>query len=330
MNNSSHHFLLYKFDDGAADGFMEGLRPVGTQASDDVTSLVAAWQYNDNIELPAGTAYKWAANTVLDFNYHIVNYSTDSVLKAELYLNIETQASGTAEKEMFSDLVLYPPFAFYLPADGQDHEFTNAYYQNGSNYILNVWMLSSHTHKYGKDYDIYLRNSDGSQGEQVYEGFYNTDYSFNQGYYDWEHPATRYFEPFIDVPLKDGFIHTAVYNNYGDDPVYFNVTTEDEMMLFFVQYTLDVDASVSEEELSQISIFPNPMNQDGQLIISSDQDRVVELNVVDMMGRTVFQELNHTINQGQHALNINDLSSGTYLVQLKDNQAASTFKLVVK
>ena len=34
---------------------------------------------------------------------------------------------------------------------------------------ISIWTLTSHTHKYGKDYNIYFKNNDGSKGRQIFE-----------------------------------------------------------------------------------------------------------------------------------------------------------------
>ena len=327
MNESSHHFLMYKFNEGTASGFSDGLRLLGVEESDDVTSLVVAWQFDNEINLPAGTAYSWEANTSLDLNYHVVNYSTDSILKAELYCNVYTQPAGTAENEMYSDLILYDPMQFYLPADGQNHVFSAPVYNESSNLQLNVWMLSSHTHKYGVDYDIYKRNADGSQGEQLYEGFYNTDYTFNQGYYDWEHPAIRYFEPFESINYSEGFIHTATFNNYGDDPVFFNVTTDDEMMLFFIQYTASLIGGVEEEDKEELILYPNPLTFGDDLFVDYNKTEEVHIQIYDITGQLLYLG-NDQFTQGVNRLSADlfqGLSNGVYQVTIlgSDQQLSS-------
>ena len=63
------------------------------------------------------------------------------------------------------------------------------------------------------DWDIFERNPNGSAGNQLYEGYYNMDYQFNQGYFDWEHPPVRYFN---QCQLADtGLIQIKTPNTAG-------------------------------------------------------------------------------------------------------------------
>ena len=100
-------------------------------------------------------------------------------------------------------------------------------------------MLTSHTHKLGVGYDIWLRDEFGNKGEHIFNG--NYDYQgcdCDLGFYDWSHPPVRYFEPFLELPPFAGFIHEAVYNNPGSSPVCVGLTTEDEMFITMAQYTV--------------------------------------------------------------------------------------------
>ena len=74
----------------------------------------------------------------------------------------------------------------------------------------------------------------------MYDGFYDFDYTFYQGYYDYEDPAVRFFDPdtFV-IKADDGLIHEATFNNDSTEDVGFGITTNDEMMLIFLQYTTE-------------------------------------------------------------------------------------------
>lgn len=253
----SHHYIIYKYDNQAsADVQPAGLREVTllTDAFVNGTTMVAAWQNENDIVLPFGTAYFWDPGTTLDMNLHVRNYSPDSILKAEVYTNVYLQPKKTSTTEMISDLVLYSTLPlsvipcsvnpFCIPNDGTDYAFqgdvTGADLTGGGADSLYIWLLSSHTHKFGVGYNIYLRNPGGGKGQQVYDGFYDFDYTFYQGYYDYEDPAVRFFDPdtFV-IKADDGLIHEATFNNDSTEDVGFGITTNDEMMLIFLQYTTE-------------------------------------------------------------------------------------------
>lgn len=344
QNYYSHHFILYQYDSQySASNITSGIRTVDDFNDLSYADMIAAWAYDRTVELPAGTAYKWDATTYFDFNYHVPNPSLDSIMAAEVYLNIYTSPQSSSRQQMYSTLINYGfggsyPFLLNVPNSAQDEIFTDETYDSGSSDSLYVWLLSSHTHKYGKDYDVYRRNADGTRGDQLYEGFYNEEYTFNQGYYNWEHPAVRYFDPLEPIAAKDGFIHEAVFNNYGDTSVGYGLTTEDEMMLFFLQYTLgpvDTGSSSGIHSLYVnnsygLTISPNPANENVFASYKLEHAAQVTLEMYDVLGKTnkVLMNSNQAAGQYRYSLNNAELASGIYNVKLTvDNKSVST-KLV--
>lgn len=298
FNQESHHYLLFEFTDGSEAGIEEGLRPVGFQNAFQDADYIVGWVDPDSTVLPEGTAYMLAEESVLDQNYHLVNYAFngDSILAAEAYVNFYTDNSQPLQR-MHSDLLIYPVFQFAVPNDGNPHTFSESIYDANSDEIMNVWLLSTHTHKYGIDYDLYKRNPDGSQGDQVYEGFFDTEYTFNQGYYDWEHPPKRYFEPALEIEEKYGLIQEATYQindpNETANMIFFGLTTDDEMMLTFIQYTLESETlgpdGIVDGELDQngVAAFPNPFTDETNIAFNVEQATNIRLEVFNTLGQTV-------------------------------------------
>lgn len=295
MASQSHHFIIYKFLPGAQSGFSEGLRlqdpQSGANSSNGNNTMVNAWQTPLDVQLPAGTAYLWEKGTVLDLNYHIHNDNPDSVLGAEVYFDVFTQPKTKPVQIMYSELITNTDIA--IPNDKTDHTFTKAFFDKTDTSTWNIWLLSSHTHKYGKDFDIFLRNPDGTAGTQIFEGWFDTKYKFNQGYYSWEHPPVEIFQSMLPVKVKDGLIQKAVFNNDGPNPVSFGLTTKDEMMLFFVQYTINEAPYVSgitekKADEYKTEVYPNPFS--GFISISGKVEKPTEIKteLLDMMGRQVI------------------------------------------
>jgi hypothetical protein len=230
LNPQSHHFLLFMFDDStAAAVYPQGLRVVSllNTATDGSKALQGTWQYDHSALLPAQTAFYYDKRDVLDLNYHLKNYSATQILPADLYVNIYTQPRGSGAREMRARLVNNNGL-FLLPGSNtvsMDDTW-------GGDDDREVWQISSHTHKYGLDFDIFVKDStNGSRGPQIYEGFYNADYTFNQGFYDWEHPAIRLFDPLYTIYQSEGLIFDTHYSNTSGNIVTFGLTTNDEMQL---------------------------------------------------------------------------------------------------
>ena len=353
FNDESHHFLLFQFNQGEEQTVGEGLRPVTNQNAFDNPYMVG-WVDADSTILPEGTAYKIREQSYIDLNYHLINYASngDSILAAEAYVNYYTDNTTPNLIEMKSELLIN--LGIFIPNNGQEVTFTDAVTGGpvfnpsaAAEDSIYVWFLSSHTHKYGVDYDIYKRNPDGSRGEQLYEGYYNTTYDFNQGFYDWEHPGNLYFdEQFGDLmPLskRDGLIQEAKYQIPGSAGetapfITFGLTTDDEMMLAFIQYTeqplSSFNTSITERtnEPSFLSIYPNPTDGISTIQFDLDERADVQLTVYNSLGQEVSRVYNGTHAAGQARFDFDASAgldpNGLYLIQLMVDGKVYTDRLL--
>jgi len=341
MNWESHHFIIDKFDNSGSS-VQEGLRLVtnfGT-AFEPNTTIVSAWQNDGGLKLPPNTAYFWDTSTLLDLNYHVRNYSFDSVVAAEVYINVYTRAKQLNTVEMFSDIVLYGG-SLIIPPIGP-MSFDEAVYGNVPSDSVYIWLLSSHRHKYGTDYDMYKRNPDGSRGDQLFEGF--MDYSgaqpVNLGYYDWEHPPVRYFEPLLPINTNDGLIHEAKYNNTGNSIITFGLTTADEMMLYFIQYTLQnpqgttsgVPAVSGFAGQPELKVVPNPFTESTVLHYELERAAPVQIELYNAAGALQQTIVNEEQTSGTHAVSLNaqslQLTPGLYIARVAVDGQRLSKKLV--
>jgi hypothetical protein len=339
MAPQSHHFIVYKLLPNAVNSFPNGLRVQnpqnGSGSSSGFNTIVNAWQISYNTELPENAAYLWANNDVLDLNYHIRNYNTDSVLAVEAFLDVYTEPKTSPSVIMYSDLVTN--LQIFIPNNGQPVTFSRPVFSSSASRFWKLWQLTSHTHKYGIDYDLFVRNPDGTKGEQIYEGFYNVNYTFNQGYYDFAHPPIRTFDNFYEINPRHGLIHEATFRNTGPSPVSFGLTTEDEMMVFYYQYILgdliDNPTSIDEREQSYLNIYPNPSKGDVQIEIDLNKTSDVMVKIYDLHGKEI-QNLNLGKQvEGKLITRINKdgihLAKGIYFVQLFVDKEIITKKLII-
>jgi mono/diheme cytochrome c family protein len=330
LNAQSHHFLLFMFDDSsAAAAYPQGIRIVDifNVATDGDKQLQGTWQYDYTMDLPTGTAFYYDARDVVDLNYHLKNYSSTEILPADLYLNVYTQPRGTGAREMRAQLVNNGAL-FLLPGNnsvsmedtwgGDDRE---------------IWMISSHTHKYGTDFDIFVRDStSGNRGPQIYEGFYNQNYTFNQGFYDWEHPANRIFDPMYTVYASEGLIFDTDYTNTSGNFVTFGLTTNDEMQLSTYLYVNKHEVVVGNAPATivdpyRFQVYPNPM-QDVTTVDFGGVRRSGTYQLLDMSGKVMHQGAFH--QNTEFTLQQPDLAAGVYLLQLTlDNGKTLSKKLLV-
>lgn len=349
FNDESHHFIIYKMRASAQGNYREGLRDVSeSETAMFDNRILAAWQRPNNIELPTGTAYFWKTGNVMDLNYHFINFNSDSILAGDVYINVYVQPKGTAEQEMHSQLIPIDALELLLgggelgknliiPNNGAPVVFTDEFALPFPNVTWHVWLLSTHTHRTGIDYDIYLRNPDGSKGDQLFEGFYNFDYTFNQGYYDWEHPPIRYFNPLLPVNMslpQGGLIHEATYLNTTDDTLYWGNSALDEMMLFFIQYTeapLSTHIGTKAEDAWLLTLTPNPARNESIIRYRLPVAAPVSLQLHDVQGRIVFQQHLGMIAEGeqQYRLPTASLAKGLYILRMQMGQQLRSRKLMV-
>jgi hypothetical protein len=353
FNDESHHFIIYKFIEGTDADYPAGLRNINEPegSSLGVNEMVATWQDAFAYNLPEQSAFRWKGDQILDMNYHIVNFDDDSIIAAESYTNVYTAVPDTNKIEMFSALIPINGVEYIIgtgmfgqdliiPNDGLDHTFTYRFafpfYPQAPTW--HIWSLQSHTHSRGKDFDIYKSTANGQKGEQFYEGFYNRDYSFNQGFYDWEHPAVRIFDPLYEVPLQTGLIFEATYQNLSTDTLYWGNTTQDEMMLFYVQYTeeaLPDTASSVHEQSNPVSFtsYPNPFNESTQIFVNLPSPDRIQLDVFNMAGEKITTLADAQFGAGQHRFEFSskvlNLASGIYLARLNTLQGTQSIRMTV-
>lgn len=332
MNDFSHHYAVAR----AINGFENEINPGFTLVDNFFISFdffnnsefITGSQLPENIyHLPTDVAFRWDGSNALTFNYHIKNYSSTAVLPAEGYLNLYVQPRNIAPKEMRTATITYGdlnPFILQIEGGGEDTTFVMEHYEEGSEEVIDIWRLTPHTHAYGVDYDIFLRNADGSKGEQVYEGFYNYDLGFDQGFFDYSHATYRTFEDPLQIKMSEGLIFEATYNNPGEETVSFGQTTDDEMFIGYYLYT-EADTTEIEEPVEGIeqinllnaNIFPNPVQN--ELFIEAKEIPNAWIYVYDIYGRIIKAQKTN-VGNSKEKLNTESLATGTYFLQIRDAQ----------
>ena len=267
---TSHHFALYKYFDGidTIPAFYDGLREVETLLDASAvffySDIIAQWAFSHDMVMPDGTAFFWPPLVNLDFDNHLVNYDQDSIAAYDFYMNIYTQPIQTTTNEMLSAPIYYGGENvqdLLILSGGQDSTYVMENYYPGSGETWNIWSLQAHTHQLGKGYNIWMRNPDGSKGQQVYNGNYSSDCNFNQGYFDWQHPPLCENDPMLNVNMENGLIHEATFNNPGTSNVGFGLTAETEMFVTYIHYTLGWPLSTQDiqDDKLHFSVYPHPV-----------------------------------------------------------------------
>ncbi len=340
MSPTSHHWVLREIDAAGANG----LGPVPANGNDLLTqafvfqhtTYMGVWQFSGSIDLPEGTAiFQDSADKIL-LNLHIPNYSQDSIIAATAYYNIYTQDAGSGAVEMHTSLAAYggnDPFILNIPPTGQSYTLQNHFTVPGETRYF--WTLQAHSHSWGIDYDMFYRNSDGSKGDQFYEGFYNADYTFNQGYYDYSHPAILKNDELMEVNMDNGIIFEATWINNGPDTIPFGFTTEEEMFITYFQYTNELPTTSikdSEAGVSSVDVYPNPSRDNINLSYTLKKTAHAVVELFNLTGSKVKTIVNSVQSAGKHLLKIKsadeELAPGTYMVSVTVDGEVTTKKVV--
>ena len=351
MNQQSHHFLLFKYADTTAAtnsnavdiNNLSKVTIIGNTSFDGDKSLTASWQNDANLVLPTGTGLFWDTKTVLDMNYHIKNFNASFVLPCDFYFNIYFKPRNVATIEMKSQLS--QKISIFLPTGVNTSTFAdpaNSHLQ-GTHYL---WMVAGHTHQWGTNFDLYRKNTDGSQGDKIYDGAgletnNGSNYDNSLGYWDWHHPPVEYWPNLLPLDFggshNSGIISKAVYNNTTSAPLTFSTQTNGEMQLWYYMYTDQMPAVVNgiadnSNKQFQFEVVPNPMNNNGKLVYSLANAANVESSVLDVTGKLIAHMNNETEVQGVHEINIGtgeQLASGIYFAKLTVDGVTYTKKFIV-
>lgn len=97
------------------------------------------------------------------------------------------------------------------------------------------------------------------------------------------------------------------------------------MFIFF--FSLNSVAQEIKQESTTIeglSLYPNPVSN-GRVYITSKNDLDKEIQIFDVLGKKILQT---TLSARE--LNISTLSPGVYIIKIREEEASSTRKLIVR
>lgn len=326
MGSFSHHFIVYKFTStfGNVD---PNLVPYGMREGQDFDGreFVSVAQYSNTLNVPNGAAFLWTQESVLDLNTHYINYSSTQVLKCEVFYNVYTQASGTANQVM--EVILVPNTNIPIPNDNVSVTFQDVF-SLPTDIDIFVWGITSHTHAYGKDFNIFKRTSLGIRGEQIYDaGCANGIPGCNLEDFDYSHLPIRFFSPFEIINLQDGIDYEATYQNDGPTSVNWGFTSSDEMMIFVAFYLLDttgvdmgeplppdttVNTAIKDQTpIDELKAYPNPT---GNLLnFKIEQGESYTLVIYDINGSKILDK----IANKDSTFDVSTWTNGLYFYLLK-------------
>jgi len=242
--------------------------------------------------------------------------------------------------ELILGAIDYPVNGLAIPNDSNTYTYEDFFIpQNEGLNDIFVWGMTSHTHQWGVDFDIYKRNTDGNRGVQYFDASHMYGHPDSTLYvYNYDRPPARTFKPFLLVPKNEGFIQEASYVNTGpNNPVTWGITSEDEMMIMVITYVTDTtglpDAptaptTIGENDFSindNIKIYPNPFSNETTLELP---DKELTFILYNVLGKEVKRIEN--IHSPKIIIGRGNLSGGIYFYKIiEESYTLSTGKLII-
>lgn len=91
-----------------------------------------------------------------------------------------------------------------------------------------------------------------------------------------------------------------------------------------LQLALDIGLSLQEQDILEINVFPNPVNDVLHIKMPSESENT-SIILFDVIGNRVLEKL---LLSTDEVLNMSNLSSGLYMLQIKSNVESKTIKLI--
>ncbi|RLD29233.1 MAG: peptidase, partial [Bacteroidetes bacterium] len=96
-------------------------------------------------------------------------------------------------------------------------------------------------------------------------------------------------------------------------------------------YTVNVVASLSvgENVFENFNIWPNPNNGEFTVKLNSNSSDTIKINIYDIRGRQVFNNSYNNTSNFNEVINLGNVQSGIYLLNVSDGFRSTTKKIVV-
>ncbi len=102
------------------------------------------------------------------------------------------------------------------------------------------------------------------------------------------------------------------------------------VLLFFFSLNLHAQETKQQSKLQEnasiegFSLYPNPVSN-GKVYITSKNELDKEIQIFDVLGKKVLQTM-----LSSKELNVSNLSPGVYIIKIKEEEASTTRKLIIR
>lgn len=213
----SHHFILYQSTD-------ENPPPPGIRDLDPDNPLQALGIFSKRFivgsqspaavfDFPEGIAIPMPADAVYELNSHFVNTSGENTLIGEVYVNLHSMPADSVK--VAAKPIFVSNFGISVPPGRTETTARNWTLERD----VNVIMLSSHMHRHGRRFDIFLGD------ERIYRSE------------EWDEPVTLVFNPALEVKAGERVRFECTHENDDKDfTIRFGFTAENDEMCIMLGY----------------------------------------------------------------------------------------------
>lgn len=129
------------------------------------------------------------------------------------------------------------------------------------------------------------------------------------------------------VPAGDTVRFITTFSDFADDSVPYMyhchlLHHEDDGMMasFLVVDTLTSIGDVQSINALEVAVFPNPAGSTANIVVKSNQNSAITIQLIDGMGREIRQVFNGDVHSGEniYSLNTSDVANGIYFVVVND------------
>ena len=222
LSTGSHHMIIYRSDATDEQLVPQKCTPFTETLAGGNVPLMITQVPTDQLQLPAGVAFKLGPQQMMRIEMHFINYTKD-VITPQGTVNFDTMDHALVHDE--ADLLFYGNPDFSIPK-GKSYSTPWKY--------LDVWpgskifALTGHTHALGKSVDIAL--ADGgtvTEPSLIYPG----DLPFS-----WSEPPLAQFDPPLEFKDGQGFQYRCTWLNDTNANVGFGESATKEMCFFWAYY----------------------------------------------------------------------------------------------
>jgi hypothetical protein len=227
LTEGSHHMIVYRDNmDTTAQTTPMDCQPFtgALNTSGMIEPLAITQKLNDDIVLPDGVAYSFAANQMIKIELHYIN-TTDAAetiqgnttFVAADASTIQNEAgllfTGSPDVDVKANMTTTLHEFFTVPSDidlSQSH----------------IFAITGHEHHLGTGVEVNVAPSPTGPFTPVY----------NPTNFSWSDPATQEQNPDFAVPVGGGFAFTCTWVNNTANDVKFGESANDEMCFFWAYY----------------------------------------------------------------------------------------------